>query len=117
MRVLVCGWRDWLWASSGSIRSRLMKLDKGTTIINGDCEGVDRIADEMAKQIGLDREKYPANWVKYKKAAGPIRNIKMLKTSIDLVIAFHPNIANSTGTAHTVREAKKLGIPVEVHSG
>jgi len=40
----------------------------------------------------------------------------MLDEKPDLVIAFHPNLAESKGTKDCVNEAKRRGIPVEVHN-
>lgn len=54
---------------------------------------------------------YPANWNLYGKAAGHIRNQQMLdEGKPNLVIAFHNDIANSKGTAHMVKIAKKAGV-------
>lgn len=43
------------------------------------------------------------------------RNLAMLDEKPDLVIAFQIN--GSAGTQHTIDQARKRGIPVEVHRG
>ena len=48
----------------------------------------------------------PADWTKHGKAAGPIRNQKMLDECPDLVVAF----PGGKGTADMVRRAMKAGI-------
>jgi len=114
MKVLVCGDRN--WRSRKVILDRLSKLPDNSIIIEGGCEGADLIAREIALDIGLEVVEFPAAWKKYGKAAGPIRNIKMLNAKPQLVIAFHNDIKRSKGTASTVREAKKRKINVEIIS-
>lgn len=118
MRVLVCGSRD--WGSQQSILDRLKQLPSGTVIIHGACsrklygveQSADMIADEVARGLGLEVERYPANWSLYGRRAGFIRNLEMLDTSPDLVIAFQRN--RSRGTQHTIDNALSRGVPVEV---
>lgn len=115
MKVLVCGDRN--WANKGIIRKRLLELPSNVIIIEGGCNGADLIAREVALKIGLEVVEFPAAWKKYGEAAGPVRNIKMLNAQPHLVIAFHDNIKSSKGTKHTVTEARKRGIKVEVIGG
>ena len=82
-------------------------------IIEGDARGADRMAGEIAKELKIPLEVYPADWNQYGKAAGPIRNTQMLKEGKpDKVLAFHDDIDSSKGTAHMVKIALKAGIPV-----
>lgn len=111
MKVVVCGSRD--WNRYRTIRKRLVELPKNAIIIEGGCDGADLIAREIALDIGLEVAEFPAAWKKYGKAAGPIRNIKMLNTKPHLVIAFHDDLNKSKGTKHVIGEARKRGIEVE----
>lgn len=109
MKVLVCGsrsWGNWL-----AIRERLAQLPRGTTIIHGDARGADKMAATIAGSLGLDVEAYPADW-RQGRAAGVIRNLRMLDQRPDLVIAFWHG--RSTGTGHTIEAARGRGIEVEV---
>jgi hypothetical protein len=84
-----------------------------TRIIEGGAKGVDRNAKAYAMQKGIPFEEYPANWDKYGKAAGPIRNKQMLdEGQPDLVIAFLA--PNSKGTKNMIEQATKAGVPVKV---
>ncbi len=112
MKVVVSGGRE--WTNEKIIGERLEKLPKDTIIIQGECRGADLIARKIALSLGLDVVGFPANWVKYDKVAGPKRNIKMLNTCPDLLIAFHDDLSLSRGTKHIVNEARKRGIEVEV---
>jgi len=112
MKVVVCGCRN--WTSVDTIRKRLLALPCETTIVEGGCDGADLIAREVALDIELEVVEFPASWKKYGRAAGPKRNIRMLNTKPDLVIAFHNDLNTSKGTKHIVREARKRGIEVEL---
>ena len=102
MRVLVCGGRD--FQHRGFMRRILFtELKAGDTLIHGDARGADRMAAEVAPS-GVKIEAYPADWEAHGKAAGPIRNQRMLdEGKPDLVLAF----PGGTGTADMVRRAQK----------
>lgn len=55
---------------------------------------------------------FNAEWDKHGKAAGHVRNSKMLNESPDIVISFHHDLNISKGTRNCVEQAEKLGIPV-----
>jgi hypothetical protein len=56
---------------------------------------------------------FPADWDKYGKAAGPIRNKQMLdEGKPQAVIAFSYDLARSRGTANMVAQARDAGLPV-----
>jgi hypothetical protein len=78
-------------------------------IIYGGAYGADRLAREWAEEHCLGSECYPADWTKYGRAAGPIRNKQMLvEGKPDLVVAF----PGGPGTADMVRQARAAGIRV-----
>jgi hypothetical protein len=113
LRVLVCGSRD--WEDHEAITRRLSALPgehRPVTIVQGGARGADRMAARAARYWGFDVEEHPADWEKHGKIAGPIRNREMLDSGIDLVLAFQRD--GSRGTQHTIDEARRRGIPVEV---
>jgi len=115
MHVLITGSRD--WTDVETIATRLTLLPAGTMIMHGAARGADRIAARIARSLGLRVTAYPANWARYGKAAGVIRNRQMLDQRPDLVIAFHPDLTQSRGTADCVRDAHRRGIRVEHITG
>ena len=113
MNVLVCGSRDW-WRDD-IIKERLAGLPRGTTILHGGARGADRIAGTTANALGMQVREYPAEWRPdgiYDPKAGLKRNLAMLDTQPDLVIAFQ--LDGSTGTQHTIDNARRRGIPESV---
>jgi hypothetical protein len=67
---------------------------------------------EIAKNMELPVERYPAQWDKFGRSAGPIRNTQMLTEGKPHgVVAFHYCLAKSKGTRNMVEQAKRKGIP------
>ena len=109
MRVLVCGGRE--FSNWRLLYSELNRLVGHTVpiIIQGGAKGADFLGKVYADYFDLETIEYPADWKKYGKAAGPIRNQQMLdEGKPDLVVAF----PGGTGTADMVRRAKKAGVKV-----
>lgn len=110
MRVLVCGGRD--YSDYGKVNRTLRGLwlsPERDVIIYGGASGADRLAREWAEEHFIASQCFQADWTKHGKAAGPLRNQKMLdEGKPDLVVAF----PGGNGTADMVRRAKQAGVPV-----
>ncbi len=74
--------------------------------ISGHCSGVDAAAEKYAELRGFKTLLFPAEWKKYGKAAGPVRNKQMVEAA-DAVIAFWDE--KSRGTKSLIDLAKKSG--------
>jgi D-arabinose 1-dehydrogenase-like Zn-dependent alcohol dehydrogenase len=113
MKVLCCGDRN--WTNWKAIKKALEGLGPNTEIIHGGARGADSMAGYVAKQLGYEVRVYPANWTKYGKAAGAIRNrFQFDSENPELVLAFHDDIENSKGTKDMVAYARSKGCPVNV---
>ena len=113
MKILICGDRN--WNDFKKVEEKLNEFNCAEDIIiTGGCRGADKIAEYLGKKKGFKVEVYPADWLKYGKGAGPIRNKQMLDLGPDRVIAFHSNIDESRGTKNCITQAAKKEIPVEV---
>jgi hypothetical protein len=111
-RVLMCGSRTWV--ESEPIYEQVYWLEPGDVVIHGGAQGADSIAGRAAERSGLTVEVYRADWQKHGRAAGPIRNARMLaEGKPDRVIAFRMP-GESRGTDDMIRQAKAAGIPVQV---
>lgn len=112
-KILICGGRDYDYYEKMRILIEKINPD---CIVQGGAKGADSLAKQIAKKININCMEYSANWSMYGKKAGPIRNRKMLDDNPDvkLVIAFHGNIMNSTGTKDMVNYARKKGYKVKI---
>ncbi len=115
-RVLVTGDRD--WKSKRIIKYALSHVRMPAILIHGGCRGADLLSEEVAREMcTFDIERHDANWEKYGRAAGPIRNKMMLEAGRpDFVIAFHNDIWNSKGTKNMIMLALRKKIKVYLYS-
>jgi len=81
-------------------------------LVCGMAHGVDMMAHFWARETGIPIKEFPADWDKYGKSAGPIRNQEMLKYA-DALIAIWDG--ESKGTKHMISIAKKKGIKVFIY--
>jgi hypothetical protein len=120
MRVLVCGGRDysstdaWNWLEHNAKDE--IAFATGCTsplqlsaLIHGGARGADEGASQWGHSENMKVLAFLADWKKHGKAAGPIRNQKMIdEGNPDVVIAF----PGGRGTADMVRRAHSAGIRV-----
>lgn len=107
MRVLVCGGRE--FHQRAVLRKALSALEGVSVIISGGAPGADRMAEEWARHQGIPTIRMDANWTRYGRKAGPMRNQWMIDlASPDLVVAF----PGGHGTDDMVRRARVAGIEV-----
>ena len=108
MRVLVCGGRDFNDKDVAFAVLDALKAKYGDiVIIQGGAPGADRLAKIWAKENNVRCEQYNADWDRYGKAAGPIRNQWMIDDGKpDLFVAF----PGGNGTADMVAKCRKAGI-------
>lgn len=115
MKILITGSR--VYGNYGKVKEAIVNSG-ATIVVHGNAKGADTLAKDVCFQRGLDERRYPANWDKYGKAAGSLRNQQMIdeehKASepIELVIAFP--VEGSIGTYDMINRAKKAGIKVEI---
>lgn len=113
-RVLVCGSRA--WGDRRLIHEVLRSFGPGTVVIHGGARGADKLAGIVAKALGFKVEVYPADWKKYGAAAGPIRNVQMIRDGKPTrVVAFFMSSCSCLGTQNMVNRARAAGLPVEEH--
>ena len=82
-------------------RSRIDEIPRDKTdeiiILSGHCSGVDLMGERYAMENGFQIELFLPEWKKYGRAAGPIRNKKMVECA-DIVIAFWDGVSKGTGS-------------------
>lgn len=113
MRLLVTGdrmWRDTalLWRALDAFAA----THDLTTIVEGCALGADAAAEFWANAHLIELDHHPADWERLGKAAGIIRNVEMLNTRPEHVLAFHADLEASRGTRHMVKIAGNAHVPV-----
>lgn len=114
MRIIVTGCRD--WKDAESIERALydaMLPDEVLVVVHGASGNADRAAGRWAMRIDLvEEEPHPADWDRYGKKAGPLRNSDMAASGADLCLAFWDG--KSRGTLDMITKAARAGIPVRI---
>lgn len=88
-----------------------IRKENNIIIVSGCATGADAIGERYAKENGFIVEKYPADWQKYRKSAGPRRNKSMTKVS-DYIICFWNG--KNRGTKSLIRYAKMYNKPIRI---
>lgn len=80
---------------------------KVTQVISGNAKGADQMGEWWAQERGIEVRVFPANWSKYGKAAGHIRNQEMASVG-DALVAFWDG--KSKGTESMIEYALEKGL-------
>src|SRR6266446_3178326 len=107
MRLLVCGGRDFnhrelLFGVLDDLHAKIGV----TCLIHGGAAGADALAARWASLRKIRAICFKADWDKYGRSAGPIRNDRMLHNGRPELVAAFPGDA---GTADIVARARKAG--------
>lgn len=111
-RVIVAGGRDF-----NDYELLKQKLDtylsnlKDVEIVSGGCQGADDLGERYAIENRIDLVMFPADWIKYGKAAGPIRNKEMAEYA-NYLIAFWNG--KSKGTANMIKLAQDNNLKIKI---
>lgn len=84
-----------------------------TTVISGTANGVDKLGEEYAKKYNLPVLNFPANWDKYGKSAGYIRNEEMANKAEALIAVWD---GKSKGTGNMISIARKKYLKLFVYT-
>jgi hypothetical protein len=120
MRLLICGSRHWndyetIWHEVATLPSKPKVVITGGDV-NGSRysqRGADLIATKVAKDMKISYQIYYADWKRYGRRAGPLRNKRMLEEGKPTFVLAFP-AADSKGTIDMIRQAEKAGIPVRI---
>lgn len=118
-KVILCGSRDWedahpIYLTLAGLKAMCEAIGEELVLVHGAARGADSIAGDIGTSLGIRVIPVPAEWDKYGKKAGPIRNQKMLDDhDISAVYAFRlPGYSN--GTDDMITRAKDAGKPTYV---
>jgi hypothetical protein len=123
LRVLVTGARKTTRQQDALVTDVLTRLcanameHRKIVVMEGECPtgGVDLAARKWADghDIMVISEPHPADWTRYGKKAGMIRNAEMVAAGADICLAFPGNA--SVGTWDCIRKAADAGIHVRIY--
>lgn len=110
MKLIIAGGRDIDLPKAFIIcLINMYKLNSVTEIICGGATGVDTAGEVFANNYELGLTKFPADWSKHGKAAGPIRNKQMAEYADTLLLIWD---GKSKGSANMKKEMISLHKPI-----
>lgn len=118
VRLLVTGSRDWaerdlITEVLFNFRDLCAASGQDVTLVSGACPtGADRMAEEIAQGTAWRVERHPADWERYGKRAGFLRNREMVNLGADQCYAFIKD--GSRGATMTAELAAAAGIPTAI---
>ena len=109
-RLIVAGDRTFgnYGVVADAIEEQLGTFDE---IVSGGARGVDTLGEQWANNHGVKLTVFKAEWNKFGKAAGVIRNRQMAEYADSLLAFLKPT---SKGTKNMITVATKLGLEVTV---
>lgn len=111
MKTIICGGRD---HSDYTMLLRAIATCpwKITSVFSGKAPGADALGERWAMENGAAVTPFPANWGRYGRRAGPLRNAEMLEGGAEAVLALWNGL--STGTKDMIDKARRKGLRVHV---
>lgn len=113
MKIVIAGSRT--VRDENQVRSRIHQLLSElnitpTEIVSGKAVGPDLIGETYANMFKIPIKEMPANWNKYGKAAGPIRNKQMAEYADMAIVFWDGESAGSKNMISEMSKQKKLCI-------
>lgn len=112
-RVIIAGGRDFNDYNllTKTMDNLLSNVKDDITVVCGKARGADTLGEQYAKERGYLVQYFPADWERYGKSAGYIRNTEMAKNA-DALAAFWDG--RSLGTRHMIEIARARGLKVRI---
>lgn len=105
VKIIVAGSRS--FSDYEMLKEKLDELIKGrknTEIVSGTAKGADLLGEKYARERGFEIKRFPADWDKFGKKAGYLRNEQMAKYANACVCFWD---GNSRGTKSMIDLAEK----------
>lgn len=113
MKLIIAGSRKFndIEVLTDKLDGLLSKCNKTITIISGGAYGADKCGEIYALNKGYKTDKFPAEWDKFGKKAGYIRNVEMAKAATHCVVFWD---GKSKGSKHMIDTAKKYNLELRI---
>lgn len=114
MRVIIAGGRD--FADYDLLYRKMVSILKdqlpvNVEIVSGGANGADKLGERWAESLAFPVKRFPADWNKHGKSAGPIRNEEMAKYATHCVVFWD---GKSRGSKNMIDTAAKYKLPTRV---
>jgi predicted Rossmann fold nucleotide-binding protein DprA/Smf involved in DNA uptake len=109
IRIIIAGSRS---VNEQQVREAILRCPwsgLASVIVSGTAKGADEYGERWAEEQNLVVHRFPADWEKYGKSAGPIRNKLMAENAEGLIAVWD---GKSKGTANMIKLATQLGLRV-----
>lgn len=112
LKVIIAGGRDFTdYHLLSKVCDFMLQNHSDIEIVSGCANGADKLGEKYAKEKGYSIKKFPADWEKFGRSAGFLRNDQMAQYA-DALIAFWDK--KSKGTNHMINLAKKNKLKIKV---
>jgi hypothetical protein len=113
MKLIIAGSRTFTYYKKlCEVCDQILQDQNNIEIVSGAYyRGADKLGEKYATEKGFKLTKFPANWNKFGRAAGPKRNEQMANYA-DTLIAFWDG--KSRGTKNMIDLAKCRGLEVKI---
>lgn len=88
-----------------------LKNQKDVVVLCGEAHGADTLGKRYAQERGFSVLSFPADWRRFGRAAGPVRN-RAMSAQADACVVFW--VGGSPGSASMVAEARRAGLALRV---
>ena len=119
-RIIIAGSRDfndYYMVCMAMLNNPWFTTVKDVEIVSGGCRGADTLGERFARENNIKLTIFYADWDRYGKSAGPIRNEQMAKYASEanhgILIAFP--LGESRGTRNMIEVAKRYGLETHVY--
>ena len=111
MKVIIAGGRN--ITDFNLLEQVIKKSDFDITeVVSGGASGIDSLGETWAISNNIFVRRFPADWDKYGKSAGPIRNRQMAEYANALILIWD---GKSRGSASMLRLAKEAKLIIYGH--
>lgn len=117
IRIIIAGGRDFHdYRRLKAYMDCLLKpITDSIEIVSGGANGADSLGERYARERGYDLKRFTADWDRYGKAAGPIRNKEMALYAAEVtgvLVAFWDG--TSRGTYDMITRAEEYGLQIHI---
>ena len=111
-KVIIAGSRDFNDINLLTAKADFYLSNKSDIeIVSGTARGADTLGVQYAIEHNYHIKEFPANWNKYGKKAGYLRNLEMAKYADACIVFWN---GTSRGTKHMIDIANKLNLPLRI---